>query len=394
MLVRNKKRSMDALARLFDRYRKHGDVEALGRVFDRLAPRLLPVALHLCGNPADAEDVVQQTFLLAMDRADSFDATRRLEPWIAGLLQNADSAGRFGFHDVPPGDHKLSADAKASMPTWQDVRVNARQHTEIEVRLAGGVTVTGVVTKADGTSAPGLHVAAVPDLDYNGHINEHGTRTDGSYLMPWIPVRRFAVKVDRRGRTLASRQFDSPEPGVLHCDFVLKDMTTLRGRVIAASGRPLPAWFVSATDSTGEHYLGTSRTDASGRFRLRYLQGESFRIIAYPGDGSPRHPCVERPGASTSDGEIELRVPEAAAPRAAITGRLTAGGIAIADAEVALKRTGALCLKTTAAPTGAPARRPSRSRRSAALRRTPARARRERTPAPAPLGRRCVRPRR
>ena len=78
---------MDPLAQLFERFRTRGDLRALGAVFDELAPRLLPIALHLC-DPADAEDVLQQTFLLAIERADSFDATRRLEPWLAGLLTN------------------------------------------------------------------------------------------------------------------------------------------------------------------------------------------------------------------------------------------------------------------------------------------------------------------
>src|SRR5262245_9676604 len=79
---------MDPMAELFERYRRDGDLQALGRVFDALAPRLLAVALHLCGNAADAEDVLQQTFLLAMERDVAFDATRRLEPFLAGLLHN------------------------------------------------------------------------------------------------------------------------------------------------------------------------------------------------------------------------------------------------------------------------------------------------------------------
>ena len=79
---------MDPLAGQFERFRSQGDLQALAAVFDALAPRLLPVAMHLTGRPADAEDAVQQTFLLAIDKATVFDATQRLEPWLAGLLQN------------------------------------------------------------------------------------------------------------------------------------------------------------------------------------------------------------------------------------------------------------------------------------------------------------------
>lgn len=79
---------MDPSAELFARFRARGDLDALGTVFDTLAPRLLPVALHLCGDPGDAEDAVQQTFLIAIERADTFDADQRLEPWLAGILTN------------------------------------------------------------------------------------------------------------------------------------------------------------------------------------------------------------------------------------------------------------------------------------------------------------------
>lgn len=86
--ARDKNACMDPLAASFDRWRVHGDLAALGAVFDAVAPRLLPVALHLCGHVADAEDALQQTFLLAMDKAAAFDRTQRLEPWLAGLLHN------------------------------------------------------------------------------------------------------------------------------------------------------------------------------------------------------------------------------------------------------------------------------------------------------------------
>src|SRR5262245_7065569 len=80
---------MDAPSRAFDRYRRHGDARALGEVFDELAPRLLSLALHLCPRPADAEDLLQETFVRAMLAAHQFDATRPVEPWLCGLMANA-----------------------------------------------------------------------------------------------------------------------------------------------------------------------------------------------------------------------------------------------------------------------------------------------------------------
>ena len=87
---------MDPLSNLFERYRRNGDLQALEQVFDALAGRLLGIALHLCGNAADAEDLLQQTFLLAMERDAAFDPTRRLEPWLAGILHNLARNARRG----------------------------------------------------------------------------------------------------------------------------------------------------------------------------------------------------------------------------------------------------------------------------------------------------------
>lgn len=78
--------SLDSTAADFIRFRSRGDLAALGRVFDAVAPQLLSLGLHLCGHAADAEDAVQATFVVAMRKADAFDATQPLAPWLAGIL--------------------------------------------------------------------------------------------------------------------------------------------------------------------------------------------------------------------------------------------------------------------------------------------------------------------
>ncbi len=82
----------ESLESLFERFRSRGDLEALGLVFDRTAPHLLNVAVHLVRDPVQAEDLVQSTFVAAIEAARSFDASRPFEPWLAGIL--ARSAAR------------------------------------------------------------------------------------------------------------------------------------------------------------------------------------------------------------------------------------------------------------------------------------------------------------
>jgi RNA polymerase sigma-70 factor (ECF subfamily) len=73
---------------LFERFRRHGDVGALGDLFDRVAPALLRLALHLSRDPAAAEDLLQSAFLRAIEVRDEWDGQRPLLPWLCGVLQN------------------------------------------------------------------------------------------------------------------------------------------------------------------------------------------------------------------------------------------------------------------------------------------------------------------
>jgi RNA polymerase sigma factor (sigma-70 family) len=77
-----------SLEKLFDRYRRRGDAAALAEVFDRTSGELHKLALHLVRDAAEAEDVLQNTYLSAIESAPSYDASRPLIPWLVGILAN------------------------------------------------------------------------------------------------------------------------------------------------------------------------------------------------------------------------------------------------------------------------------------------------------------------
>jgi RNA polymerase sigma-70 factor (ECF subfamily) len=74
------------LEELFERYRTEGHLASLAEVFDRTAGGLLALATHLVRDPVEAEDLVQNTFVAAIEGARAFERGRRLEPWLAGIL--------------------------------------------------------------------------------------------------------------------------------------------------------------------------------------------------------------------------------------------------------------------------------------------------------------------
>ncbi len=78
----------EELEDLFERYRSDGEADALEQVFDRAAPEVLRIAHHLVGDAELAEELVQATFVAAIENAASYDRGRRLVPWLLGILAN------------------------------------------------------------------------------------------------------------------------------------------------------------------------------------------------------------------------------------------------------------------------------------------------------------------
>jgi RNA polymerase sigma-70 factor (ECF subfamily) len=74
------------LDRLFLRFRDRGDVRALSRLFDLTSRELLEVAAHVTHDAAQAEDLLQATFLIAIERAQRYDGSRRVMPWLVGIM--------------------------------------------------------------------------------------------------------------------------------------------------------------------------------------------------------------------------------------------------------------------------------------------------------------------
>lgn len=119
----------------FERWRTLGDAAALSDVFDALAPGLLRLAIHLVGDAAAAEDLVQQTFVTAMERAASWDARRPLEPWLQGILANH----ARDLRKLARRAHDPDFDLEAVLARAEDAPIESASRRELSGELARAV---------------------------------------------------------------------------------------------------------------------------------------------------------------------------------------------------------------------------------------------------------------
>jgi RNA polymerase sigma-70 factor (ECF subfamily) len=61
-------------------------VDDVAALFVAVSPKLLRIALRRCGNSDDAEDIMQQTFLTALEKRSRFESGRSVEAWLVGIL--------------------------------------------------------------------------------------------------------------------------------------------------------------------------------------------------------------------------------------------------------------------------------------------------------------------
>ena len=66
-----------------------GDLEAFGSLIDRYQPRLFNAMVHFLRDQVDAEDVVQDAFVLAMTKLDSFKGNSQFYTWLYRIAHNA-----------------------------------------------------------------------------------------------------------------------------------------------------------------------------------------------------------------------------------------------------------------------------------------------------------------
>lgn len=68
---------------------QQGDRDALAEIVTTHQQKVYQVALRMCGNPQDAEETLQETFLSAMTALPRFEQRARLSTWLYRIASNA-----------------------------------------------------------------------------------------------------------------------------------------------------------------------------------------------------------------------------------------------------------------------------------------------------------------
>jgi RNA polymerase sigma factor (sigma-70 family) len=107
---------------LVDRFRNRGEEEAFRLLFRRHTPRVFAIALRLMGgNRAEAEDVVQETWLRAAQRVGAFEWRSSLSTWLVGIAINC---AREALRDRLSTDQGLDAEAMMQRVTPPDPAID------------------------------------------------------------------------------------------------------------------------------------------------------------------------------------------------------------------------------------------------------------------------------
>ena len=276
---------MDSQARLLVRYRERGEVEALGMVFDQTAPRLLQLAVHLCRSLADAEDLLQATFVRAMQKASDFDASRPLLPWLCGIL-----AGEA--QNLARSNLRRQAEPLPELTDPEDGPLTAAERSEQLAALRAHVpSLRGRVV--DSAGAP-LANWWVRGADAEGKGGEVWATADaeGRFVLRDLRARRLRL-------TTSWPQGDSRRPAAELADVSVHagevelrvaaaqlPSGSVMGRLVDAAGLGIGGAVVSLRVQEPQRCTTTSASD--GSFRLAAIPPGDYDLLVTMADAPPR----------------------------------------------------------------------------------------------------------
>jgi RNA polymerase sigma-70 factor, ECF subfamily len=101
---------------LLTRFRSSDPASAVSELFETYGDPIYRLAMQLLGDPAAAEDVVQETFLSAITHRSGFEGRSKLSSWLYRIAYNAALNRLRRNHEEPMPEEDPDEDAPAPLP--------------------------------------------------------------------------------------------------------------------------------------------------------------------------------------------------------------------------------------------------------------------------------------
>ncbi|MFI4942214.1 MAG: carboxypeptidase regulatory-like domain-containing protein, partial [Burkholderiales bacterium] len=266
----------------------------------------------------------------------SGDTGRAGAGFMGGGDQSAlsDEGGRFRFERLTPGRYTLGAALRDQSSSPAEAVVTGDDAQEVQLMLAEGAVVRGVVTGLPDAQLAGVNVnAQAPDF-----FASVRTSAGGGFELSGVPEGTLTLRANAGDFMTSSRSASTSvtiAAGQAEATAEIRFEPGLRvdGRV-SRGGRPVPEAMVMAFPDGGNRRSASARTDEAGGFVLEGLDEGRYTLTANSEMGAPIRKTVDL----VADTTVDLEAPPA---RLAGTVVEAESGRALGDVSVRIEEDGA-----------------------------------------------------
>ncbi len=170
---------------------QNGDQQAFAKLVDAYKGPVYNLTYRMLGNPADAEDAAQETFLRAYANLRSYDPARKFSSWLLAIASNhcIDQLRRRRIQWVSMED----------LPPWESLRAQTSDPEEVAVRRADNQHIESLLQ----TLPPDYRLVVVLRYWHDYSYQEIAEVTDST-------VSAVKSRLHRARRMLAARLESAP----------------------------------------------------------------------------------------------------------------------------------------------------------------------------------------
>ncbi len=213
------------------------------------------------------------------------DSGFRASPgFMGGSEQSAlsDEGGRFRFERLSPGRYSLGASLRDQSSTPAEAVVTGDDAQEVQLVLAEGALVRGLVTGLPDAQLAGVNVSA-QGQDYFATTR---TAAGGSFELTGVPEGVVTLRANAGDFMSGSRSASTtvtigPGQAEAAAEIVFETGFRVDGHV-TRGGRPVPEAMVMAFPDGGNRRSASGRTDESGGYALEGLEEGRYTFTATP----------------------------------------------------------------------------------------------------------------